>query len=273
MNPNVVMTGVSSGIGFDGARYLVERGYRVFGSVRTQADGKRVAKTLGQNFTPLLFDVTDGVAIAAAVRQVEAAVGDQGLQALVNNAGISGVGPLMHFPLAEVREMFDVNFFGLLAVTQAFLPLLGARRQCPHPPGRVINISSISGGLVFPFVGAYGATKHAVEALTDGLRRELSIFGIAVVAVEPGNIRTPIWEKSAAADPRYAKTDYAPILAKLPAIVRRGDPVEGVSAAIHAAVSARRPKTRYPLTFLWRLSRMLGDRSLDRLTLKAMGFE
>jgi len=173
--------------------------------------------------------------------------------------------------------MFDVNVFGLLTVTQAFLPLLGARRGCPHPPGRVINISSISGGLVFPFVGAYGASKHAVEALTDGLRRELSIYRISVVAIEPGNIRTPIWEKAASMDPGYAQTDYAPILAKLPAIlaemVRQGDPVERVSVAIHKAVSARRPKTRYPLTFLWRLSRLLGDRTLDRLTLKAMGFK
>jgi NAD(P)-dependent dehydrogenase (short-subunit alcohol dehydrogenase family) len=141
----------------------------------------------------------------------------------------------------------------------------------------VINISSISGGLVFPFVGAYGATKHAVEALSDGLRRELSIYDIDVIAIEPGNIRTPIWDKAATVDPRYTATDYAPILSKLPAIlaemVRKGDPVERVSAAIHRAVAARRPKTRYPLTFLWRLSRVLGDRTLDRLTLKGMGFK
>ena len=274
---NVLITGVSTGIGFDGARYLIQRGYRVFGSVRSQADADRVSQALGAHFTPLLFDVTDEVAIAAAVEQVRAAVGEHGLHALVNNSGISGAGPLMHFPMAEIRKMFEVNVLGLLAVTQAFLPLLGARRNCPHPPGRVINISSISGGLVFPFVGAYGATKHAVEALTDGLRRELSIYKISVVAIEPGNIRTPSWDKAATVDPRYVATDYAPILSKLPAIlaemVRQGDPVERVSVAIHKAVAARRPKTRYPLTFLWRLSRVLGDRTLDRLTLKGMGFK
>ena len=274
---NVLITGVSTGIGFDGARYLIDRGYRVFGSVRSQVDADRVSKALGTHFTPLLFDVTDEAAIAAAVEQVRAAVGGRGLRALVNNSGISAAGPLMHFPMPEIRRMFDVNVFGLLAVTRAFLPLLGARLDCPHAPGRVINISSISGGLVFPFVGAYGATKHAVEALSDGLRRELAIYGIAVVAIEPGNIRTPIWEKSASMDPGYAQTDYAPILAKLPAIlaemVRKGDPVERVSVAIHEAVSAPRPRTRYPLTFLWRLSRILGDRTLDRLTLKAMGFK
>jgi NAD(P)-dependent dehydrogenase (short-subunit alcohol dehydrogenase family) len=274
---NVLITGVSTGIGFDGARYLIQRGYRVFGSVRSQADADHVRQALGAHFTPLVFDVTDEVAIAAAVEQVRAAVGERGLHALVNNSGISGAGPLMHFPMSEIRRMFDVNVFGLLAVTRAFLPLLGARRDCPHAPGRVINISSISGGLVFPLVGAYGASKHAVEALTDGLRRELSIYRIDVVAIEPGNIRTPIWEKSATMDPGYAQTDYAPIIAKLPAIlaemVRQGDPVERVSMAIHKAVSARRPKTRYPLTFLWRLSRVLGDRTLDRLTLKGMGFK
>ena len=273
---SVVITGVSTGIGYDAARYLVERGYRVFGSVRSQADADHVAQALGPHFTPLIFDVTDTAAIAAAVQHVEAAAGGQGLHALVNNSGISGAGPLMHYPLADMRRMFEVNVFGLLAVTQAFLPLLGARSDRVGPPGRVINISSISGGLVFPFVGAYGASKHAVEALTDGLRRELTIYGIPVIAIEPGNIRTPIWEKSASLDPRYAGTDYAPILAKLPAIlaemVRKGDPVELVSKAIHEAVAAPRPKTRYPLTFLWRLSRVLGDRALDRLTLKAIGF-
>jgi NAD(P)-dependent dehydrogenase (short-subunit alcohol dehydrogenase family) len=275
MRPNVVITGVSTGIGFDAARLLIERGYRVFGSVRSQADADRIGAALGPHFTPLLFDVTDEAAIGAAAEKVRDAIGDEGLCALVNNSGISGAGPLMHFPLAEMRKMFEVNVFGLLAVTQAFLPLLGARRDCPHPPGRVINISSISGGLVFPFVGAYGASKHAVEALTDGLRRELRLYNIHVIAIEPGNIRTPIWEKSASADARYARTDYAPILQKLPAIMaemlRRADPVERVSIAIHKAIAAPRPKTRYPLTWLWRCSRVLGDRVLDRMMRRAMG--
>ncbi|MGD0673230.1 MAG: SDR family oxidoreductase [Candidatus Binatus sp.] len=275
MRPNVVITGVSTGIGLDAARLLIERGYRVFGSVRSQVDADRVGAALGPHFTPLLFDVTDEAAIATAAEKVRDAIGDEGLCALVNNSGISGAGPLMHFPLDEMRKMFEVNVFGLLAVTQAFLPLLGARRDCPHPPGRIINISSISGGLVFPFVGAYGASKHAVEALTDGLRRELGLYNIHVIAIEPGNIRTPIWEKSAGTDARYARTDYAPILEKLPPImaemVRRADPVERVSVAIHKAITAPRPKTRYPLTWLWPFSRVLGDRVLDRMMRRAMG--
>lgn len=275
--PYVLITGVSTGIGFDATRYLIERGYHVLGSVRKAADAELMQKEFPSHFTPLLFDVTDGAAIATAVEQVGKLVGKRGLAALVNNSGISGTAPLMHVPMADVRQMFDVNVFGLLQVTQAFLPLLGAVKNCPHDPGRVINISSISGGLVFPFVGTYGATKHAVEALTDGLRRELSIFGIEVIGIEPGNIKTPIWEKGSAADTRFAQTAYAEHMEKIPDLIaemgRKGDPVETVSRAIHKAISASRPKTRYPLTFLWRLSRLLGDRALDRLTKPAMGIK
>ena len=274
---HVLITGVSTGIGFDAARYLIERGFHVFGSVRRQADADRVQASLGEQLTPLLFDVTDEAAINAAVGEVEAAVGKDGLCALVNNSGISGSGPLMHMPLGEVRQMFEVNALGLLAVTQAFLPLLGARQDCPHPPGRIVNISSISGGLVFPFVGAYGGSKHAVEALTDGLRRELGIFGIKVIGIEPGNIRTPIWEKAAEVDTRYAATAYGKFLEDMPERLaemgRKGSPVELVSRTVYKAITAPRPKTRYPLTPLWRISRICGDSVLDRLTRSAMGIK
>lgn len=273
---HVLITGVSTGIGYDAARYLIARGFYVFGSVRTQADAERVRASLGERFTPLLFDVTDAAAIKAAVSEVAAAVGDSGLHALVNNSGISGPAPLMHVPLDEVRQMFEVNVLGLLAVTQAFLPLLGARSNCPHPPGRIVNISSISGGLAFPLLGAYAGSKHAVEALTDALRRELDLFGIAVIGIEPGNIRTPIWEKATEADTRFADTAYAPYMAKVPqllaAMSRKAAPVELVSRTIHKAITAPRPKTRYPLTPLWRIARMGTDRMLDRLTRAAMGF-
>ena len=114
-----------------------------------------------------------------------------------------------HMPIEEFQRCIDINVFGVLRVTQAFLPLLGARKNCPHPPGRIVNLSSISGGVAFPLVGAYACSKHALEAMTDALRRELGIYGIEVVAIEPGSIQTPIWDKAQAADPRYAETDYA----------------------------------------------------------------
>ncbi len=275
--PCVLITGVSTGIGLDASRHLIANGYRVFGSVRKAADAERVQQELGEHFSPLLFDVTDAPAIAAAVEQVQQALGDAGLCALVNNSGVSGAAPLMHVPMEEVRQMFEVNVFGLLQVTQAFLPLLGARSNCPHAPGRIINISSISGGLVFPFVGAYGGSKHAVEAFSDALRRELGIFGIQVSAIEPGNIRTPIWEKSPEADTRFANTAYAPYMAKMPALLakmgREGAPPELVSKTILRALQAPRAKSRYPLTPLWRVSRIFGDSLLDRLTKSAMGIK
>ncbi len=166
MKKTVVITGVSTGIGFATAQVLIERGYRVFGSVRKPADGERVQRALGPAFTPLLFDVTDTNALPAAVAQVQVAVGEQGLAALINNAGVAGAGPLMHVPLQEVRQVFDINVFGLLAVTQAFLPLLGARGGATHAPGRIVNLSSISAAaFVFPL----GHGVRHVQARGRGL--------------------------------------------------------------------------------------------------------
>jgi NAD(P)-dependent dehydrogenase (short-subunit alcohol dehydrogenase family) len=270
MTRSVVITGTSSGIGFDAARALVARGYRVFGSVRKQADAERVRAALGEGFTPLLFDVTDAAAVAAAAESVAGQIGAGGLSALVNNAGITAAGPLMHQPLDEIRRVFEVNVFGVIAVTRAFLPLLGARRDAPRPRGRIVNVSSLSGGVSVPFAVAYSASKHAVEAITDGLRRELRIYGIDVIAIEPGNVRTESWDKFAAfqVDKRYAATDYARALAQMPEVVaeeiRKGDPVEKVSAAIIRAIEAPRPKARYPLTARWHLARLLPTRFIDR---------
>ncbi len=164
---HVVITGVSSGIGFDGARYLVERGWHVFGSVRRTADGERVRAELGEGFTPLFFDVTDEGAIKTAAGQVSERIGETGLWGLVNNAGIAVPGPLMHLPLEEFRQQLEINVTGQLAVTQAFLPLLGVRKNASHPPGRIVNISSVSGRIAYPFLGPFAASKHALEALSD----------------------------------------------------------------------------------------------------------
>ena len=275
--PSVLITGVSTGIGYDATRYLIERGYQVFGSVRKESDAQRLKKDFPQHFTPLLFDVTDVPAIQAAVAQVEQQVGQRGLAALVNNSGISGTAPLMYADMQDVRQMFEVNVFGALQVTQAFLPLLGAREKCPHSPGRIINMSSISGGLAFPFLGTYAGSKHALEAMNDALRRELGIFGIDVVAIEPGNIKTPIWDKGAEADTRFDGTPYEAMMRRVPQLVaemgQKADPVEKVSRAVHKAIATSRPKARYPLTPLWRVAKLLSDRLLDRLTRTAMGIK
>ena len=270
MKKSVVITGTSTGIGFATARALIGRGYRVFGSVRTREDANRVQGTLGESFTPLIFDVTDAAGLSAAAEIVTAQVGSQGLSALVNNAGIAPTGPLMHQPLDEIRRVFEINVLGVIAVTRVFLPLLGGRRDAPRPRGRIINISSLNGGVSVPFAVAYSASKHAVEAITDGLRRELWIYGIDVIAIEPGTIRTEIWDKfrAFAVDQRYAATDYARALARMPAVVdeelKNGDPVERVSEAICRAIESPRPRARYPLTAMWYLGRWVPDRLLDR---------
>jgi NAD(P)-dependent dehydrogenase (short-subunit alcohol dehydrogenase family) len=275
MKAFILITGVSTGIGLDSARLLIEQGYRVIGSVRRREDAARVRAMLGADFFPLQLDVTDSAALPAAVREVEALVGEQGLAALVNNAGIaSPCGPLLLQPLAEIRGMFETNLFGLLAVTQAFLPLLGARHGHSGPAGRLINISSVSGRLATPLTGAYAASKHALEALTDALRVELGIYGIEVVAIEPGPIRTPLWGK-AQPDPRYLGGDYAAPMQALQGLMAahavQGAPVAKVSRAVLAALQSARPKARYPLRPMWYLVPLLPRRWLDRLLAKKLG--
>ena len=277
MKKSVVITGVSTGIGFAAARELIGRGYHVFGSVRKEADGERVKAELGGAFTPLLFDVTDTAALPAAVAEVEAAVGENGLAGLVNNAGVAPLGPLMLTSLEEVRKAFEINVFGLLAVTQAFGPLLGASLESKRPPGRIVNLSSISGGVAFPMITLYAMTKHAVEALSDGMRRELSIYGIDVIAIEPGVIKTPIWDKTgvATADTRFKDTDYAEAMAYYPTMeakeLKRAKPIKVVTDAICHALEAATPKTRYPLVGLWHIRKVIPNRLLDRILIKEAG--
>ena len=279
MKGSIVITGASTGIGYAAAVELIARGYHVFGSVRKEADGLRLQKDLGVEFTPLKFDVTDIDALSDSVAIVQAAVGEKGIAALVNNAGVAPFGPLMHTSQAEIRNTFDINVFGLLAVTQAFLPLLGAGTDARHRPGRIVNLSSISGGVCFPMCGTYAASKHAVEALSDGLRRELSIYGIEVSAIEPGSIKTPIWEKttSKSEEERYAKTDFAAAMAGMETVVekelKKAKPIKVVVDAICHAIEAPKPKTRYPLVGLWHLRNWLSDRLIDRVLIKNFGLK
>ncbi|SDH89172.1 NADP-dependent 3-hydroxy acid dehydrogenase YdfG [Pseudomonas benzenivorans] len=273
MSRFVLITGVSSGIGLDSARLLIEQGYRVIGTVRRDEDGERARGMLGEAFLPLRLDVRDSAGLPAALRQVEQWVGADGLAALVNNAGIASPGgPLLLQPLDEIRGMFEVNLFGLLAVTQAFLPLLGTRPGSARP-GRVINIGSVSGRLATPLSGCYAATKHALEAVSDALRVELGIYGIEVVIIEPGPIRTPIWSK-APPDSRYLGTDYAGAMQALLGLVERngarGAPVASVSRTLLKAIEAPRPKPRYPLNPMWYLAALLPTRLLDRLLAQRM---
>ncbi|MFQ5401352.1 MAG: SDR family oxidoreductase [Anaerolineae bacterium] len=277
----VVITGVSTGIGYACTAELLRHGYHVFGSVRKQTDGERVQRELGENFTPLLFDVTDEDAVAAAATQLRERIGDGGLAGLVNNAGIVVPGPLMHLSPSDLRRQFEVNVLGVHTVTQAFLPLLGAVKECPHPPGRIVNMSSVSGRIVYPFMGAYAASKHALEAMSDALRRELMIYGIDVIVVEPGTVRTPIVRKFADQVARFASTDYGQFLASVNATVeereRAAIPVDVISKTVRMALEQQRPKTRYPIPRKrfsgWFLPRWLPDRWFDRIVARQLGIQ
>lgn len=268
---SVVITGVSSGIGYATAKELVRRDFRVFGTVRNKHDASRVAATLGAGFEPLLVDVTDAKAVTDAVARVEREVGDYGLTGLVNNAGINITGPLLHLRVDDLSRVLDVNVLGVMRMSQAFLPLLGAGRERPPRPGRIVNVGSYSCEVANPFTGAYAAGSHALLALTHVLRRELLIYGIDVVLLELGMVETPAWDVLPDAS-AYDDTDYETSFRRTLDVAFTMRPgslhPEKVSAVIHKALTTRRPRTRYVmmdkgLRRSWRF-RNLPDRWLDR---------
>jgi NAD(P)-dependent dehydrogenase (short-subunit alcohol dehydrogenase family) len=267
----VVISGASKGIGRASAVELANRGFRVFAGVRTTEDADALAADRG-SITPVPLDVTRPEQVAAAAETIREAVGDRGLWGLVNNAGIVVVGPLEFLPLDAFRTQFDVNLFGVLALTQALLPLLRVAR------GRVVNVSSVNGRLAVPFSGAYAASKFALEAMSDALRIELSRSGVRVVVIQPGAIRTPIWETSpergqhlAGRYPPEATAYYGGVLKRLPdvRVPAHALPPERVAAVVARALIARRPRTRYHVGWDARvgilLARLLPGRVLDRL--------
>ena len=250
---SVVVTGASTGIGWGCAKVLIAKGFRVFGSVRKDADAARLSKDLGANFVPVLFDVTDAAAVKAGAEKVAAALGGEPLTGLVNNAGIAVPGPLLHLDIDEFRHQLEVNVTGQLIVTQAFVPLLIAQPARKVGPGRIVMISSVGGTNASPFVGAYNASKFALEGLSESLRRELMLFGIDVIIVAPGAVATPIWDKAETADvERYANTPFAAALTKVRDYMitsgRKGLKPEKLGRAVWRALTIANPKTRYVVT-------------------------
>ncbi len=272
----IVITGASSGIGYDAARFAIAHGARVFGSVRSAADAGRVRAELGEGFMPLLFDVTDEAAVRAGAEQVRAALAGERLFGLVNNSGIATSGPLLHQPLDEWRRVIEVNLIGAVCATQAFAPLLQSADA--QRPGRIVNISSASGRIGWPMLSAYAASKHGMEGMSDALRRELLVHGIDVIVIGPGAVKTPIWEKARAVDvSAYAATAYGAAFERYAAFVgdseAAGIPVERVSALIWRGLTDTHPRTRYapaPDPFInWLLPR-LPKRWVDRIAAQRM---
>ena len=278
---SVVVTGASTGIGRAICDALIAEGWRVFGSVRKEEDAASLKGALGENFTPLIFDVTDADAIARGAETVRAALNGRTLNGLVNNAGIAVAGPLRYLPLENLEHQLNVNLFGVLRTTQAFVPMLGADKAFKGPRGRIINMSSVGGKIASPIMGPYSMSKHALEALSESLRRELLMHGIDVVIIAPGAIKTPIWDKADDIDAeQYKDTEYYEVLVgmreKYKNLGQSGLPPEDVGALARDILTGRKSKTRFAILkdkfLMWTLPRLLPTRMVDRIVTQRFGF-
>jgi NAD(P)-dependent dehydrogenase (short-subunit alcohol dehydrogenase family) len=268
----VVITGASTGIGHASALHLSSLGFRVFAGVRRAEDGERLRAAGNGSIEPVQIDVTDQSSIDAAAETVREATGGR-IAGLVNNAGIAVPGPLEHMPMDEFRRQIEVNLTGQVAVTQAFLPMLRPTR------GRIVNIGSIGGRVAAPMLGPYAASKHAMEGLTDSLRRELRPSGIEVSIVRPGPIATDIWQRGTTkADELLermpeAQEHYGAAIAaaRAGAAERQKEaiPPQKVAEVVAHALTSDKPRTRYlvgPRTRVMALfATILPDRVFDRL--------
>jgi NAD(P)-dependent dehydrogenase (short-subunit alcohol dehydrogenase family) len=249
---SVLVTGASTGIGRATALRLDADGWRVFAGVRDPADGESLRAAASERLLPVALDVTDPEQIAAAAQLVEREAED-GLDGLVNNAGVAVPGPLETIPLDDLRHQLEVNLVAYVAVTQALLP------QIRRAEGRIVFLASIGGRIAFPFGGPYHASKFATEAIGDVFRQELRPWGIEVAIIEPGSIDTPIWgrgqQKAEEVEAKSPQTNllYGAALEKFRKVIEdtaeRGIPPEKVAKAISHALESNRPKTRYLVGF------------------------
>src|SRR6202044_306656 len=276
---SVVITGASTGIGWATAKLLLDRGFRVFGSVRKQADADRLKSEFGANFTPLLFDVTDEAAVLAAAREVRTALGGETLSGLVNNAGVAVAGPLLEVSADQFRRQLEVNVIGPVIATQAFGPLLGADRSLKGKPGRIVMIGSVAGKSGNPLASPYVASKHAIEGLSESLRRELMLFGIDVIVVAPGAVKTPIWSKADEGDiSAYKNSPFFPALERVRKFMLHlgeiGLPPERIAARVADVLTSANPRVRYEITpdpMRHLIMGMLPKRTVDRIIAKRLG--
>ncbi len=277
---SVVITGASTGIGAACAVELHNRGFRVFAGVRRAADALRLQEQTSRLLAPLMIDLTDEASIVEAAKTVAGSLDGGPLIGLVNNAGIMVGGPLETLSLGDFRRQLDVNVVGQLAVIRAMLPLL---RDCG---GRIVNISSFSGRIAVPYSGAYAASKHALEAMSDALRIELRRWKIQVCVVEPGSVKTPIWDKALDEADRVLESMTPQALALYGEDMRamreasrrlaaRAMPVQRVVRAVVHALTSPSPRARYPVGLQTRLAFLfqpwLPVRCRDWLLRKALG--
>jgi NAD(P)-dependent dehydrogenase (short-subunit alcohol dehydrogenase family) len=274
----VLVTGVSTGIGNGIAKALLKKGYQVIGSVRSDADKMRLRQTLGNKFHPLVLDVTDEKSVADSVKECEKILGGRGLAGLINNAGVAFGGPIADMSMKDIRFHFEVNVFGLLNVTKAYLPLLGAREHHQDTPGRIINITSVAGKFAAPFLGPYAGSKYAVEGLSDSLRRELLMYGIDVIVVGPGNVITPIWDKGVKTEEFKGSAFYSVYKRFADYAVREsktGHTADEMGELVANVFADPKPRTRYAFVKgrfkNWTMPRLLPARMIDKMIGKQLG--
>ena len=275
----ILITGASTGIGEGCARWFDARGHRVFAGVRREEDGARLKAGASDRLTPVLLDVTDEASLRSSCTQIASSGEGEGLDGLVNNAGIAVAGPLEYLPLDALRRQLEVNVVGQVAVTQAFLPLLRRSR------GRIVFMGSIGGRFTTPFLAPYCASKHALESIADALRIELQPWGIHVAILEPGSIATPIWKKpgdgDVAPDPAredMIERDYGRAIAGFRAVVAktgaRGVSTDEVAKVVERALTSRSPRTRYVVgndaKLQVAMGRFITDRMRDRVVTYVM---
>lgn len=275
---SIVVTGASTGIGHSCVEVATAAGFHVFASVRKKADAERLSQEFGDKVTPLIFDVTDAASVTKAADKVRKALKGEPLAGLVNNAGVAVAGPLLHLPLEDFRQQIEVNLIGVVAVTQAFAPLLQAQPG-QGAPGRIVNISSVGGKNGNPFLAPYCASKFAIEGLSESLRRELMVLGIDVIVIAPGAVATPIWTKAEEEDVGpYADTIFAPALGRLRDFMTASGPKglapQVIGEGVLKALTAPKPKVRYTLTpdpVQNLMTTILPKRMLDRIVGKRLG--
>ena len=264
----VLVTGAGTGIGRFTAEYLAQNGFSVYAAARSEPD--LAALGLLDRVVPVRLDVTRGPEIAAALELVRSR--GTGLYGLVNNAGIAGGGPLAVLPDGDLEELFAVNLFGVHAVTKAFFPLIDQAQ------GRIVFIGSVMGFIAHPFAGPYCASKHALEAYADCLRRELFLTGVKVSLVQPGYVRSPLWAKSAArfavameASRESAWQPHGDVSIRIARMLAAGSekkttPLARVAQAVYKGLSKGSPRARYLVTergLKYRLVRLLPAGALD----------
>jgi NAD(P)-dependent dehydrogenase (short-subunit alcohol dehydrogenase family) len=264
MNKVIIITGVSSGIGLGLAEHYLSKGHNVIGTVRDADDASGLKSR--PNFQTVVYDVSNKAGITGFIEQVRSILGDNKIFALINNAGIAVAGPLECVSEEDFSRQMEINVFAVRRVTNSLLPYMDAG-------SRIVMMSSVSGLLNSPFTGPYCISKHALESMADVYRRELALFDIKVIAIEPGPIQSKIWGKSKGSLDKYKDTRYAFITEKADKMIENAEknalPVSAVCSACDKALYYTKPSVRYivhkkPLIFKL-IATFLPDNIMDKL--------